>query len=106
MRFCKGPAEYFFHYTDEGIPYTDSIPWFDVVLFRGYQAVWEITGDTQYVDLFIKALDYAWDNARDANGLIGSDWTGKVGKNEPKWLLDASCIAEFMIRTAMIKGEI
>ena len=57
------------------------------------------------MDLFIKALDYAWDNARDANGLIGSDWTGKVGKNGPKWLLDASCIAEFMIRTAMIKGE-
>ncbi|MGM9740326.1 MAG: glycoside hydrolase family 76 protein [Candidatus Cryptobacteroides sp.] len=106
LRFCKGSADYFFHYTGDGTPYTESIPWFDVVLFRGYQAVWEITGDTQYVDLFIKALDYAWDNARDANGLIGSDWTGKSGKNDPKWLLDASCIAEFMVRTAMIKGEI
>lgn len=106
IRLCKGAAEYFFHYSEEGIPYTDNIPWFDVVLFRGYQAVWEITGDTTYADIFIKALDYAWDNARDANGLIGADWLGKEGKDKPKWLLDASCVAEFMVRAAIIRGEL
>lgn len=106
LTICKGTSEFFFHYTEEGIPFTYNIPWFDVVLFRGYQAVWEITGDSSYADILIKALDYAWENARDPNGLVCNDWTGRRDQSrKPKWLLDSSCIPEFLIRTAVIKGE-
>lgn len=107
LKLCEDSSKYFFHYTDNGIPYTDNIPWFDVVLFRGYQAVWEITRDTKYVDIVLKALDYAWDNARDAAGLVCNDWTGRKDETKkPKWLLDSSCITEFLVRAAIIKGEI
>jgi len=104
---CEGSSKYFFHYTENGIPFTYNIPWFDVVLFRGYQDVWEVTGDSKYADILITALDYAWDNARDPQGLIGRDWTARGDETKkPKWLLDSSCIPEFMVRTAIIKGEI
>ena len=104
---CEGTAEYFFHYTEDGIPFTYNIPWFDVVLFRGYQDVWAVTGETKYADILIKALDHAWENAKDPNGLVCNDWTGRRNEmKKPKWLLDSSCIPEFLIRTAVIKGEI
>ena len=107
LMLCEGTAEFFFHYTDDGIPYTYNIPWFDVVLFRGYQDVWALTGETKYADILIKALDYAWENAKDPNGLVCNDWTGRRNEmKKPKWLLDSSCIPEFLIRTAVIKGEI
>ena len=107
LMLCEGTADYFFHYTDDGIPFTDNIPWFDVVLFRGYQNIWEITGETKYADILIKALEHAWKNARDPHGLVCNDWTGRKNeKQKPKWLLDSSCIPEFFVRTAIIKGEI
>ena len=107
LMLCEGTASFFFHYTEDGIPFTYNIPWFDVVLFRGYQDVWAITNDTRYVDILIKALDYAWENARDPHGLVCNDWTGRQNQmQKPKWLLDSSCIPEFLIRTAVIKGEI
>ena len=107
IMLCEGTAEFFFHYTEDGIPFTYNIPWFDVVLFRGYQDVWSITGDTKYADILIKALDHAWANAKDPNGLVCNDWTGRKDEmKKPKWLLDSSCIPEFLIRTAIIKGEI
>ena len=107
IMLCEGSSKFFFHYTEDGIPFTYNIPWFDVVLFRGYQDVWEITGETKYADILIKALDHAWANARDPHGLVCNDWTGRRDQmQKPKWLLDSSCIPEFMIRTAMIRGEI
>ena len=107
IMLCEGTASFFFHYTDDGIPFTYNIPWFDVVLFRGYQDVWAITGETKYADILIKALDHAWENARDSHGLVCNDWTGRRDQmQKPKWLLDSSCIPEFLIRTAVIRGEI
>ena len=97
----------FFRYTDDGIPYGHDIPWFRLVLFRGYHELYKVTGDPEYVDVIIKALDYAWDNARDVSGLYYNDWTGRKDESrQPKWLLDVSCIPEYYARVAMIRGEV
>jgi len=107
LAICEGSRNWFFHYTEDGIPFTYNIPWFDVVLFRGYQDVYDITGDSQYIDVFITAVDYAMEHARDNAGLTGRDWTGRKDESRtPKWLLDSSCMPEFLIRIAKIKGEI
>lgn len=107
LTVCEGSSKYFFHYTEDGIPFTYNIPWFDVVLMRGYQDVWEVTGESKYADILIRALDWAWENARDDNGLVANDWTGRTDETKkPKWLLDSSCIPEFFIRAAIIRGEI
>ena len=74
---------------------------------RGYQDVWEVTGESKYADILIRALDWAWEKARDDNGLVANDWTGRKDETKkPKWLLDSSCIPEFFIRAAIIRGEI
>lgn len=104
---CEGSKNFFFHYTDAGIPFTYNIPWFDVVLFRGYQDYFNATGDRSYCDVLITALDYAWDHARDTAGLVCNDWTARKDQtHKPKWLLDSSCIIEFMARTAVINQEL
>ncbi len=104
---AKGSYNVFFKYTDEGVPYINDLPWFNLVLFRGYHDLYRVTGDSKYVDTMIASIEYAWENARDQAGLIYHDWTGRTDeKNKPKWLLDSSCIPEFFARMAIIKGEI
>lgn len=104
---AEGSFKVFFKYTEEDIPYIADLPWFNLVLFRGYHDLFNITGDSKYVDAMIKGLDYAWDHARDQAGLMYHDWTGRTDeKRQPKWLLDASCIPEYYARVAMIKNEV
>ena len=104
---AEGSYKVFFKYTEDGIPYIADLPWFNLVLFRGYHDLYNVTGDSKYVDTMIKGLDYAWDHARDQAGLMYHDWTGRTDeKRQPKWLLDASCVPEYYARVAMIKGEV
>ena len=104
---AEGSCKVFFKYTEEGIPYIADLPWFNLVLFRGYHDLYNVTGDSKYVDTMIKGLDYAWEHARDQAGLMYHDWTGRTDeKRKPKWLLDASCVPEYYERVAMIKGEV
>ena len=106
QRLAKGSYTYFVKRTDNGIPYIDDLPWFVVVLFRGYQELYEVDHNPIYVDAIITGADWAWENARDESGLIYKDWTGrKDEKKQPKWLLDESCMAELYARIAEIKGE-
>ena len=106
QRLAKGSYSYFVKKTSLGIPYIDDLPWFVVVLFRGYQELYEVDHNPIYVNAIIKGADWAWENARDESGLIYKDWTGrKDEKKQPKWLLDESCMAELYARIAEIKGE-
>ena len=104
---AEGSYNVFFKFTDEGIPYISDLPWFNLVLFRGYHDLYDVTKNSKYVDTMIKGLDFALENAVDQAGLVYHDWTGRTNEyNKPKWLLDSSCIPEFLIRAAMIRGEI
>ena len=104
---AEGSYRVFFKFTDDGVPYVRDLPWFNLVLFRGYHDLYNVTGESKYVDAVIRGIDYAWDHARDAAGLMYHDWTGRTDESKtPKWLLDASCIPEFYARIAQIKGEI
>jgi len=105
-RLAEGSYNYFIRKTDKGVPYIDDLPWFTVVLFRGYQELYEVDRNPKYIDPIIASADWAWENARDESGLIYKDWTGrKDEKKQPKWLLDESCMAELYARIAIIKGE-
>lgn len=104
---AEGSYQVFFKFTDEGIPYINDLPWFNLVLFRGYHDLYDVTGDAKYVNTMIKGLDYAWEHAQDQAGLFYHDWTGQSDEErKPKWLLDASCIPEFFARVSIIKGEV
>lgn len=104
---AEGSYKTFFKHQDDGTPYINDLPWFNLVLFRGYHSLFDVTGDSKYVDAIIQSLDYAWQNARDKKGLFYKDWSGNTDEStQPKWLLDEACIAEFYARTAIIKGEV
>jgi len=105
-QMAEGSYRYFVKKTDKGITYIDDLPWFNVVLFRGYHELYDVDHNPKYVDAIISGADWAWENARDEAGLIYKDWTGqKDEKKQPKWLLDESCMAELYARIAIIKGE-
>lgn len=106
-RLAEGSFRYFIKKSDKGFRYIDDLPWFNVVLFRGYQELYEVDRNPKYINAIISGADWAWENARDEAGLIYKDWTGqKDEKKQPKWLLDESCMAELYARIAIIKGEI
>lgn len=106
-RLAEGSFAFYVKYTDNGVPYIKDLPWFVVVLFRGYQELYEVTGNSKYIDAIIASADWAWKHARDKAGLIYNDWTGNAEEaDKPKWLLDESCMIELYTRIALIKGEV
>lgn len=105
-RLAEGSYQYFVKKSEKGFRYINDLSWFNVVLFRGYQELYDVDHNSKYVDAIISGADWAWENARDEAGLIYKDWTGqKDEKKQPKWLLDESCMAELYTRIAIIKGE-
>ncbi|MDR3142959.1 MAG: glycoside hydrolase family 88 protein [Tannerellaceae bacterium] len=103
---AEGSCKFYFDHTKEGIPYVKDMPWFTLVLFRGYQELYEIDKDLRYVNVVIERADWAWQHARDKEGLSYHDWSGREDESKkPKWLLDTSCMAELYARIAIIKNE-
>lgn len=103
-RLAKGSYDFYVKYMDNGIPYITDLPWFIVVLFRGYHELYEIDGNSKYVDTIIASADWAWTHARDKSGLIYVDWTGRAQEyDKPKWLLNEACMVELYARIALIK---
>jgi uncharacterized protein YyaL (SSP411 family) len=81
-------------------------PWFTVVLFRGYQDLYEVDHNPKYVDTIITNIDYAWKNARDNKGLVYSNWNAEKDESKtPKWLLNEAAVIELYARIALIKNK-
>jgi len=106
QRLAEGSYNHFVKKTKQGVYYIDDLPWFVVVLFRGYQELYEVDHNSKYINVLIASADWAWEHARDETGLIYNDWTGRKDEmKKPKWLLDESCMSELYARIALIKGE-
>ena len=76
--------------------------WFTAVMLRGFIELYRIDKDKTYFNAFNKSLSYAWDNARDENGLFNTDLSGK-SKDQKKWLLTQAAMLEMYSRLAMIQ---
>jgi len=73
--------------------------WFVAVMMRGYAELHRIDGDKRYLNAFRQNLDYAWENARDSDGLFSKDWSGSEQASR-KWLLDQAAMIEMYARIA------
>lgn len=103
---AEGSFNYYVKRSEDGIPYISDLPWFITVLFRGYHELYDIDRNPQYVNGIIECADWAWLHARDGEGFIYNDWSGRIDQSkQPKWLLDESCMAELYARIAIIKKE-
>ena len=82
------------------------LPWFVTVLFRGYDALYQIDGNYTYIAAINKDLNYAWLNTRDKYGFLTKTWTNDAKEmSKPKWLLDEACIAELYARVSLLQSE-
>ncbi len=89
---------------DKNLVLKIDLPWFVTVLFRGYEALYHIDGDYQYLAAIEKDLNYAWQNARDQYGFVTHSWTPlPIELAKPKWLLDEGCIAELYARLSILQ---
>ncbi|MCK8494755.1 glycoside hydrolase family 76 protein [Spirosoma sp. RP8] len=98
------------HFSKQKHPASSAIqidlPWFVTVLFRGYEALYRVNGDYQYITKIKQSLDYAWQNSRDQYGLVTHSWTPQPAElAKPKWLLDEACIAELYARLSLLEKE-
>ena len=78
---------------DPSVKVHKDMSWFNVILFRGFKALEKIDHNPTYIRAMAENALHAWRNYRDANGLLGRDWSGH--NEEPyKWLLDNACLIE------------
>ncbi|WP_455585170.1 glycoside hydrolase family 76 protein [Bacteroides sp.] len=76
--------------------------WFTAVMLRGFIELYRVDNNKEYLNAFNQSLAYAWDNARDDNGLFNVDLRG-VDKDKRKWLLTQAAMVEMYARLAEIK---
>ncbi len=97
QRTAKGSFDHFTSMRNlpngKAIRFYTSSPWFNVIMFRGLKALYEVDGNALYVNTMADNARYAWKNTRDENGLLGDDWSGLKNKKH-KWLLDNACMLE------------
>ncbi len=78
--------------------------WFIAVMMRGYAELYHADGNKRYLDAFRKSLDYAWNHARDPDGLFSKNWK-HVDENGRKWLLDQAAMIEMYARISAFDNE-
>lgn len=106
QRTAKGSYNYFTK-VRKGIDgketrFYSASPWFNVILSRGLIALQEVDQNPEYINTMAENARYAWKNARDENGFMGTDWAGT--DNKPfKWLLDNACMLELYSEISNIK---
>jgi len=82
------------------------LPWFVTVLVRGYEALYRVDHNYQYLGAISHDLDYAWVHNRDHYGFLTHSWTNNPEEiKKPKWLLDEACIAELYGRLSKLETE-
>lgn len=104
-QFAKDSYKYFSSVPhNRNLTISIDLPWFVTVLFRGYEALYQLDGDYQYLASIEKDLNYAWQTSRDQYGFVTHSWTPKpVELANSKWLLDEGCIAELYARLSILK---
>ncbi len=70
--------------------------WFNSILFRGFVALAEVDPehDLTYVRAMLDFTQLGWNRARDADGLLNPDWSGRQPAPNQPWLLDQAPILE------------
>lgn len=85
--------------------FINDLPWFKTVLLKAYIELAEVDSAAhEYVDLFAKDIDIAWENQRNQYGFIRADWTGS-GEGGDGSFLNQCCIIEIYARLARYEVE-
>ena len=78
--------------------------WFTAVMLRGYVELYRQDGNRKYIDTYDRNLEYAWNHARNENGLFNADLTGRFRDNK-KLLINQSAMIEMYARVASLREQ-
>lgn len=80
-----------------------AMPWFNVVLLRGYIALRDVDRDLgeQCINAFQSYVDGAWSNGPDDHGLFSGNWMAPINAKPARWLLDHAAMIEAVARLAV-----
>ena len=85
--------------------YPEHDSWFNVELMTSFIKLSEHYPKAKdYVEVFIKNADYAWENARTSEGLFYEDWSGNT-QGRYYWLLHQAALIEAYGRAALFENE-
>ena len=85
--------------------YPDHDPWFTIKLVRSYMDLAPYHEPAkEYIDIFIRYLDHAWQYARTPEGLFYENWTG-VSPGRSEQLLMQGAALESLGAVALYRGE-
>lgn len=85
--------------------YPSNDPWFNVELMTAFIELSEYDPTSKnYVEVFIRNADYAWENARNSEGQFYEDWTGN-SQGRYYWLLHQAALIEAFGRASLFKNE-
>lgn len=76
--------------------------WFTAVMLRGFIKLYRIDNNKVYLKSFNESLDYAWEHARDKDGLFNTDFSGKT-QDDKRWLLTQAAMVEMYALLAAAK---
>ena len=89
-----------------GMAYPLNDPWFTVKLIRAYMELEpDFATASEYIKVFTKNLDYAWEHARSANGLFCENWSGNRNADRDKSLLMQDAALESLTAIALYNNE-
>lgn len=73
--------------------------WFVAIMFRGFEELYDIDHNPQYLNDFKQTLTYLWANNRNNNGLFADEqFVKEPRKKEHKWLLTQAALIEMYAR--------
>lgn len=105
---AKGAYGYYVKNRDKiGMAYPLNDPWFTVKLIRAYMELEpDFSTCSEYIKVFSKNLEYAWNHARSLNGLFYEDWSGnRINPDRDKSLLMQDAALESLAAIALYNNE-
>ena len=76
--------------------------WFVAVMMRGFMELYHQDNNKKYLEVFNRNLDYAWNHAKDKNGLFPENWDGSSYRRT-RGLLTQAAFVEMYASIASVK---
>ncbi|KEO71862.1 glycoside hydrolase family 76 protein [Anditalea andensis] len=97
----RGAFSRFTNVVHDQLFYPNHDSWFNVELMSSFVQLADYDeGARDYVRVFIRNMDYAWDNARNKEGQFYEDWSGN-SQGRYYWLLHQAALVEAYGRAAL-----
>lgn len=89
----------------DGLQLKNANVWFAALLLRGYEELYQVDKQPEYIQVYLSTLSRLWEVGRAANGLFVNNRLGEPFRYEKgdKWLLTQGALVEMYARLGRLK---